>query len=142
MIVYGLELELVRSFKKDLSGHLGYTFQDWDAESHPMDTENTHYFLQALPEHSAVLGLNYKLWKGGLVSLNAKYYGRRFSKKEDLMKDVLVVNVGVEHTFQLPCNCTFTVKGYVRNITDQEYQLRYGYDMPGVTAGISGTLNF
>ncbi len=142
MTVWGFEVGLSRSFSHDLSGYAGYTYMDWDAESHPMDTANTHYFLQALPNHKAVMGLNYKLWEGGLVSLNAKYYSSRLSKKRDRMEPVLIVDAGAEHTFELPMDTSLTLKGYVNNVTDQDYQLHYGYDMPGVTAGISATLNF
>ena len=142
MEVWGAEIQLTRSFNHQTSGYIGYSYMDWDAEKHPMDTENTHYFLQALPEHKAFLGLNHKLWEGGLVSLNAKYYSSRRSKQKDRMEPVLIVNVGAEHTFQLPYDSSFTIKGYVNNVTDQDYQLHYGYDMPGVTAGVSASLNF
>lgn len=142
MTVWGVETQLSRSFSRKTSGYIGYSYTDWDAESHPMDTENTHYFMQALPKHKAFLGLNHKLWEGGLVSLHAKYYSSRLSKREDRMEPVLIVDVGAEHTFQLPQDCSFTVRGYVNNVTDQDYQLHYGYDMPGTTAGMSATLNF
>ncbi|MCP4119456.1 MAG: TonB-dependent receptor [Desulfobacteraceae bacterium] len=142
MVVYGLELELSRNFRNDLSGYLSYTFQDWDADSHPMDTEETHYLLQNQPKNRVVLGLAYKLWENGVVELNANYLGRRYSKQDDRMDDVTIVNLGAEHRFKLPQDCEFILKGYVNNVTDRDYQLRYGYDMPGVTAGISGTLAF
>jgi outer membrane cobalamin receptor len=142
MIVYGVELELSRSFRHDLSGYLAYTYQDWNAENHPMDTVNTHYLLQNQPRNKVVMGLNYKLWEGGVVNLNIKYIGERYNKQHDTMEDVMLVDVGAEHTFKLPHDCEFTLKGFVNNVTDQEYQLHYGYDMPGVTAGISATLNF
>ena len=142
VVLYGLELELVRNFKCDVSGYISYTAQDWDVEDHPLDDENTSYFMQAQPKQRAVLGLNYKMWEGGLVNMNVKYYDKRLSQSEDVMREVVVMNAGVEHTFKLPHDCAFTIKGYVNNITDQDYQLHYGYDMPGCTAGISGTLAF
>lgn len=142
MLVYGLELELSRSFRQDLSGYLAYTYQDWNADDHPMDTENTHYLLQSQPRNKVVLGLDYKLWENGLVNLNAKYIGERSNKKHETMKDVIVVGVGAQHTFVLPHDCAMVLKGYVNNVTDQDYQLRYGYDMPGTTAGIELTLKY
>ena len=36
----------------------------------------------------------------------------------------------------------FILKGYVNNVTDEEYEMRAGYPMPGITTGISGTLRF
>jgi len=77
-----------------------------------------------------------------VVNLNAKYMGKRYSKQDDTMKDVIIVNVGAQHTFKLQHDCEFTLKGYVNNVTDQEYQLHYGYDMPGTTAGMSVALTF
>ena len=142
MEVYGVELELSRNFRNDVSGYLAYTYQNWHADSHPMDTEDTHYLLQNQPKNRVVLGLAYKLWKNGVVEINANYLGRRYSKQDDRMDDITIVNIGAEHTFKLPQNCEFILKGYVNNVTDRDYQLRYGYDMPGVTAGISGTLAF
>ena len=142
MVVYGLELELSRNFRNDLSGYLSYTYQDWDADSHPMDTEDTHYLLQNQPKNRAVVGLAYKLWANGVVELNANYMGRRYSKQDHLMDEVTIVNIGAEHRFTLPQACEFILKGYVNNVTDRNYQLRYGYDMPGVTTGISGTFVF
>ena len=142
MLVYGVELELSRSFRQNLSGYLTYTYMEWDAESHPMDTENTHYLLQNQPKHKVVLGLDYKLWENGLVNLNAKYVGDRYNKQNEIMHDVIVVNVGAQHTFKLPHGCSFILKGYVNNVTDRKYQLRYGYDMPGTNAGMEMTFKY
>jgi outer membrane receptor protein involved in Fe transport len=142
MLVYGVELELSRSFSRDLSGYLAYTYQEWEAESHPMDTEDTHYLLQNQPRNKVVLGLDYKLWENGEVNLNTKYIGKRYNKRDETMDDVIVVSVGAQHTFKLPYQCELVLKGYVNNVTDQDYQLRYGYDMPGTTAGIGLTLKY
>lgn len=142
MLVYGVELELTRSFRQDLSGYLAYTYQDWNADNHPMDTENTSYLLQNQPRHKVTMGLDYKLWENGVVNLNAKYIGERYSQEDVTMNDVIIVDVGAQHTFKMPHDCEFTLKGYVNNVTDQDYQLHYGYDMPGVTAGMNATLNF
>ena len=142
MLVYGVEAELSRSFRQDLSGYLAYTYQDWNADNHPMDTENTHYLLQAQPRNKVVLGFDYKLWEDGVVNLNAKYIGDRYNKQHEIMHDVIVVNVGAQHTFWLPKDCQLVLKGYVNNVTNQQYQLRYGYDMPGTNAGIEMTLKY
>ena len=142
VIVYGFELELSRSFRQDLSGYLAYTYQDWNADSHPLDTEFTSYLFQNQPRNKVTMGLDYKLWENGVVSLNAKYIGDRYSQQHDTMKGVIVVDVGAQHTFKLPQNCEFVLKGYVNNVTDQDYQLKYGYDMPGTTAGMTATLKF
>ncbi len=142
MVVYGVELELSRSFRQDLSGYLTYTYQDWNADDHPMKPENNHYLLQNQPRHKAVLGLDYKLWEGGVVNLDVKYIGKRRNKMDDRMDDEIIVNVGAQHTFNLQHDCDLTLKGWVSNVTDQDYQLRYGYDMPGTTAGISASMSF
>ncbi len=57
------------------------------------------------------------------------------------MDDVITVDVGAQHLFKL-AYCDFTLKGYVNNVTDQEYELRAGYPMPGITAGILGKVSF
>jgi outer membrane receptor protein involved in Fe transport len=57
------------------------------------------------------------------------------------MEEVIIVDVGAQHTFKLQ-GCDLTLRGYVNNVTDQDYQLSYGYDMPGTTAGMSMTLSF
>jgi outer membrane receptor protein involved in Fe transport len=142
MLVYGIELGVTRRFRQDLSGYLTYTYQDWSAEDHPMDGEYTSYLLQNQPRNKVVLGVDYKLWENGGVTLNSKYIGERYSQNDITMQDVIIVDVGAHHTFNLPHNCKLTVKGYVNNVTDQEYQLRYGYDMPGTTAGIGMTLKY
>jgi len=142
MRLWGAEFQLSRRLSEKLSGYISYTYLDWDADSHPMDTEDTHYLFQTLPQHQGVISLNYRLWEDGLVSLNGKYFGSRLSKREDRMSSVFILDVGAEHTFWLPHDTSFTVRGWVNNVTNQDYQLRYGYDMPGTTAGISGTINF
>ena len=142
MLVYGLELELSRSFRQDLSGYLAYTYMDWNADDHPMDDERTSYLLQNQPRHKADLGLDYKLWENGVVSLNTKYIGERYSQTDVTMQDVIIVDVGAQHTFKLAQGRELKVKGYVNNVTDQDYQLRYGYDMPGTHAGMSVTLAY
>lgn len=142
MLVYGVELGVTRRFSQDLSGYLTYTYQDWNAENHPMDTAKTHYLLQNQPRNKVVLGVDYKLWENGGVTFNSKYISRRWSQEDIVMDEVIVVDVGAHHTFKLPHNCEVTVRGYVNNVTDENYQLRYGYEMPGVTAGLSATLKF
>lgn len=138
--LYGVELELTRSFAHDLSGYLTYTWKNWSRESHPFDSDQTHYFMDNQPRNTVKLGLNYKLWKGGVVNLNVQYIDERKSKIDDVMDEVITVNVGAQHTFKLK-HCDFTLRGYVNNVTDQEYELRAGYPMPGLTAGIRGTLS-
>jgi outer membrane receptor protein involved in Fe transport len=139
--LYGIELELTRSFTHDLSGHLSYTWQNWSADDTPFDVEETHYLMQNLPRNKVTLGLNYKLWEGGVVTLNSQYMDERESKKERILDEVITVNVGAQHTFNLTY-CDFTLRGYVNNVTDQEYEMRAGYPMPGMTAGICGKLSF
>ena len=144
--LYGVELELTRSFMQDLSGYLSYTWQNWSADdfgrTHPLDSgEETYYFMQNIPRNSVKLGINYKLWKGGMVTLNAQYVDERESKKDEVISDFITVDVGAQHTFNLTY-CDFILKGYVNNVTDEEYEMRAGYPMPGITAGISGTLRF
>jgi outer membrane cobalamin receptor len=51
------------------------------------------------------------------------------------------MDVGAKHTFHLTY-CDFILNGYVNNVIDEDYEMRAGYPMPGITAGISGTLSF
>lgn len=139
--LYGVELELTRSFAHDLSGYITYAWKNWSREDHPFDSDQTHYFMQNQPRNTVTLGLSYKLWEGGVVTLNSQYIDERKSKKEMELDDVITVNVGAQHTFNLT-HCDFTLKGYVNNVTDQEYELRAGYPMPGITAGILGKVSF
>jgi len=139
--LYGVELELTRSITHDLSGYLSYIWKNWSRDSHPFDTDQTHYFFENQPRNTVNLGLNYKLWEGGVVTLNSKYFDERESKVGTELDEVIVVNVGAQHTFHLP-NFDFRVKGYVNNVTDQDYELRAGYPMPGVTTGILGEIRF
>jgi len=97
--------------------------------------------MQNQPKHTVTLGLNYKLWEGGVVTLNSQYIDERESKTERDLDQVITVNVGAQHTFNLT-HCDFTLKGYVNNVTNQEYELRAGYPMPGITAGILGKVSF
>ena len=53
----------------------------------------------------------------------------------------ITVDVGAWHTFNF-ANFDFILKGYVNNVTDEEYEMRAGYPMPGITAGIFGKLIF
>jgi outer membrane receptor protein involved in Fe transport len=139
--LYGIELGLTRSFTHDLSGYLSYTWQNWSAEDTPFDVEETHYFMQNLPRNKVTLGLNYKLWEGGVVNLNSQYQDDRESKKDEKLEDFITVNIGAQHTFKFT-NFDFILKGYVNNVTDEEYELRAGYPMPGITAGILGKVSF
>jgi len=133
--LYGIELELTRSFTHDLSGYLTYTWQNWSAEDHPFDSDGTHYFMENQPRNKVGLGLNYKLWEDGVVTLNSRYLDKRQSKKDRILDDVITVDIGAQHIFKL-AHYDFTLKGYVNNVTEQEYELRSGYPMPGITAGI------
>jgi outer membrane receptor protein involved in Fe transport len=133
--LYGIELELTRSFTHDLSGYLTYTWQNWSATDHPFDSDQTHYFMENQPRNKVGLGLDYKLWEGGVVTLNSRYLDQRESKKDRILDDVITVDVGAQHIFKL-AHYDLTLKGYVNNVTDQEYELRSGYPMPGITTGI------
>lgn len=139
--LYGVELELSKSFANGLSGYLSYTWKDWSHEDHPFDTEKTHYFMENQPENKIKLGLNYQLWEGGMVTLNAKYMDERKSKQDETLNSVITANIGAQHTFNLEY-ADFTLKGYVNNVTDEDYELRAGYPMPGITAGIRGEMKF
>lgn len=138
---YGLELELTKRLTDRLGGYINYGWQDWNAEKFPLETEFTHYHMQNTPEHKATLGFNYKLWEDGMVTLNARYVGARENKREVKIEDFITVNVGAEHTFKLK-GSMFTLKGYVNNVTDEEYEQRYGYPMPGIHGGISASWSF
>jgi outer membrane receptor protein involved in Fe transport len=144
--LYGVELELSRSFTHDLSGYLSYTWQNWSADdfgrTHPLDPEEeTYYFMENIPRNKVKLGMNYKLWEGGVVTLNAQYVDERESKNGEEVADFITMDVGAKHTFHLTY-CDFILNGYVNNVTDEDYEMRAGYPMPGITAGISGTLSF
>lgn len=139
--LYGVELELSKSFSNGLDGYLAYTWKDWSHEDHPFDSEGTHYFMENQPQNTVKLRLSYRLWEGGRVSLNARYMDERQSKQDEELGSVTTVNVGAEHTFDLKyTDCT--LKGYVKNVTDEEYQLRAGYPMPGITTGIRAEFRF
>ncbi len=144
--LYGVELELTRSFTNDLSGYLSYAWENWStddfAQTHPSDPgDKIYYFMQNIPRNKVTLGLNYKLWEGGVVTLNSQYMDDRESKRDEKIADFITVDVGARHTFNF-ANFDFILKGYVNNITDEEYEMRAGYPMPGITAGISGKLIF
>lgn len=144
--LYGVELELTRSFTHDLSGYLSYAWQNWSADdfgqTHPLDPgDEIYYFMQNIPRNRVKLGLNYKLWEGGVVTLNSQYVDDRESKRGKRIADFITVDVGAQHTFNLT-HCDFTLKAYVNNVTDEEYEMRAGYPMPGITAGILGKVSF
>lgn len=139
--LYGVELELSKSFSNGLRGYLSYTWKDWSNEDHPFDSEKTHYFMENQPQNSVKLGLDYRLWEGGLVTLNSKYIDERESKQDVALNDALIVDVGAQHTFNLQYT-DFTLKGYVNNVTDEDYELRAGYPMPGINTGIRGEFKF
>jgi outer membrane receptor protein involved in Fe transport len=139
--LYGVELELTRSFTHDLSGYIAYTWKNWSRDEHPFDSEQTHYFMQNQPRNQVTLGLNYKLWEGGVVTLNSQYLDERDSKVGTTLEDLITVDVAAQHIFNFT-HCDLTLKGYVNNVTDQEYELRAGYPMPGVTTGILAKVSF
>ena len=98
--------------------------------------------MQNIPRNKVTLGLNYKLWEGGVVTLNfSQYMDERESKRGERIADFITVAVGAQHTFKFT-NFDFILKGYVNNVTDEEYEMRAGYPMPGTTAGIYGKLIF
>ncbi len=139
--LYGIELDFTKSFSSGFSGYLNYTWKNWSHDDHPFDTEKTHYFMNNQPQNSVKLGFSYRLWPGGLVTLNAKYMDERQSKNDETLGDFVLVNIGARHTFTYR-DIKFILKGYVNNVTDQDYELRAGYPMPGVTSGIRGELKF
>jgi outer membrane cobalamin receptor len=139
--VYGVELELTRSFARDLSGYISYVWQNYSVGHNPLAGSETNYLMQNLPRNKVNLGLNYKLWEGGVVTLNSQYMGERTSERGKDIADFITVNVGAQHTFELT-HCDFTLKAFVNNGTDEEYEMRYGYPMPGINAGISGKVSF
>jgi len=144
--LYGVELELTRSFTHDLSGYLTYAWENWSADdfarTHQLDQgDETYYFMQNIPRNKVTLGLNYKLWEGGVVTLNSQYADDRESKRGNKIADFITVDVGAQHTFNFT-DFDFILKGYVNNVTDEEYEMRAGYPMPGITAGILGKVSF
>ena len=139
--VYGLELELTKRLTDRLGGYLNYGWQDWDAEKFPLETEFTHYHMQNLPKNKVTLGVNYKLWEDGMVTLNARYMDDRENKTGVKIDDFITVNVGAEHTLKIK-GSSLTLKGYVNNVTDEKYEQRYGYPMPGIHCGIIAQLSF
>jgi outer membrane receptor protein involved in Fe transport len=139
--LYGVELELTKSFSNGLSGYLAYTWKNWSHTDHPFDSEGTHYFMENQPQNTVKLGVNYRLWEGGMVTLNAKYTDERKSKQDAILNDAIIIDVGAQHTFDIEYT-EFTLKGYINNVTDEEYELRAGYPMPGITAGIRTEFKF
>ena len=140
--MYGLELELTKRLADRLSGYINYGWQDWDAEKFPLEEpEYTNYLMQNLPDHKVTLGINYKLWENGMVTLNARYVGDRTNMSKETIEDFITVNVGAEHILKLK-GSSLTLKGYVNNVTDEEYEQRYGYPMPGTHCGISASCSF
>ena len=139
--VYGVELELTRSFARDLSGYISYVWQNYSVGHNSLAGSETNYLMQNLPRNKVNLGLNYKLWEGGVVTLNSQYMDERTSERGKDIADLITVNVGAQHTFELT-HCDFTLKAFVNNVTDEEYEMRYGYSMPGINAGISGKVSF
>jgi len=139
--VYGVELELTRSFARDLSGYISYVWQNYSVGPNPLADSETNYLMQNLPRNKVNLGLNYKLWEGGVVTLNSQYMDERTSERGKDIASLITVNVGAQHTFELT-HCDFTLKAFVNNVTDEEYEMRYGYSMPGINAGISGKVSF
>lgn len=140
--LYGIEMELTRSLVHDLSGHLYYTWQNWSKEDFPLAPEEEYDLMENLPRNKVTLGFNYKLWENGLVSLNSRYVGSRKAMNKEKIKDFITVDVGAEHVFKFSDESSFTLKAFVNNVTDEKYEQRYGYPMPGITTGISGTLSF
>ncbi|MFP3870533.1 MAG: hypothetical protein ACLFVT_06610 [Syntrophobacteria bacterium] len=140
--LYGFELELTRRFTHKLGGYFTYTWQNWSADQFPLEAEASHYFMQNLPRNKVTMGVSYGLWENGLVTLNARWLDSRESKGGETIHDFATVDVGAQHLFELMDGSSFVVKGYVNNVTDEDYEMRYGYPMPGITAGISGRLNF
>lgn len=144
--LYGVELELTRSFTHDLSGYLTYAWENWSADDyaqvHYLDPGDEIYFsMKNVPRNKVTLGLNYKLWEGGVVTLNSQYVDDRESLRSKTIADFITVNMGAQHTFNFT-DFDFILRGYVNNVTDEEYEMRAGYPMPGITAGILGKVNF
>ncbi len=144
--LYGVELELTRSFTQDLGGYLTYAWGNWSADdferTHPFDPgDETYFFMQNIPRNKVTLGLNYKLWEGGVVTLNSQYVGDRESKRGKRIAEFITVDVGAQHTFNFTA-FDFILKGYVNNVTDEEYEMRAGYPMPGITTGILAKVSF
>lgn len=89
--------------------------------------------LDELPDHKINIGLRIKPWENGLVSLDGRYVTERTTVNEQPMDSFFTASAALQHTFFK----SLTLKGYVANIFDEEYQEMFGYTMPDRNYGVS-----
>lgn len=138
--VYGIEVELLRSFSHTINGYLNYVWQGYHTSALPFGTAETFFLSESLPKHKITFSLKYRLLEDTLLMLNGRWMYARKSMEGVTVPAFTTVNLGAEHTFRLRDRSNVTVSAFVDNIFDEDYEERFGYPMPGITVG--GTIRF
>jgi outer membrane cobalamin receptor len=98
----------------------------------------------AAPEHQLFLGSDYK-WKDFILSVEANYIGGLYvatSATEGVLRNIkenyFLLNVSLKYNYQKWLGIYISGK----NLINTEYQIDYGYNMPGINLMTGININF
>ncbi|MCK5507770.1 MAG: TonB-dependent receptor [Desulfobacterales bacterium] len=134
LILQGIEAELNFQVFEQLSGYINYTYQDSELGDMQVPDEevcNDHY---QLPRHKAILGLDWSPWEDTTFITTLRYVDERKTSKNQEVDSFVTMDLGVEQCF---LSKKLKLKGYVRNLFDEDYEEQYKIPAPERTFGIN-----
>ena len=118
----GFEIETIIHLLRNLNSEISYSYLN-------MKTPRL-----GAPENQVFAGLNYKINKLSFA-LQANYIGGLYSRLEstfplldEVVEDYLLINAGVKYR---PLKWT-EIYVSAKNLMNKDYQINYGYSMPGI----------
>ncbi|WP_175530320.1 TonB-dependent receptor, FCYXU motif-type [Desulfobacula phenolica] len=151
VIHHCVELQLSGHLMEDLSFYLGYAYQSFDNKGGEPAGETG---LDNQAKHRVNAGLRYDLFKNTLLLLDYKYQDKQIAQKAEEIEpgEWVFTKIPMEayHVFDFAVQQTFfqnwgmfkngTIKLYINNLFDADYENLSGYPATDRTYGIA--LNF
>lgn len=123
---YGIELQGKYMVIKDLEVMLNYSWLHTDKP------------VTAAPEHMAYLEGNYRV-KGFMFNLSLQYINQLTTQVSPLTSESYAL-LSARVSYTIDNFLTFYIDG--NNLTDQTYEINYGYPMPGISVMAGITVNW
>lgn len=138
--LYGLTLAGLYPLTDDLSLHAGLTWQDNKKKNDMFDPDGLMDSLEYMPEWKGNLGFSWRLTEKLNLDADLLYVDKRhyfFSVNNDYEVGNLKSYATLGASLSYKINDHTTMEIYADNITDVDYEERWGYPSMGFNAGVS-----
>lgn len=136
--ILGIEYQIGFKPLRWLETYANYTYQWIDIVDRKALSADERIDLDELPEHKVNIGFKIRPWENGLLIFNGRYVSERTTVDHEPMDEFFTASMSLEHIFLN----SLTLKAYVANLADEEYQEKFGYEMPDRTFGAVVTYEF